>query len=419
MLNRKKAPELQNIANIDFVKPHVYDITEKCHLFFMNEVPNDTARIDLHFDAGSGLGELGIASFVGGLLFSGTAEKSSIQISNELDALGAFYESNVAHEQAMITVYALKENIVPILRIIKDAVDNISFHEDEVQEMLNDRKQKFRVNMGKVSFLAQRKFQEKLLSGTPYGRIVEEDVYDNVSISALKRFHKENYLNGLTKVVLVGDLAQDEVDEIIDITGAWATDRKQEFATEFKNETGTHEVLKSDAIQSAIRIGRILFNKTHPDFIDFQVLNTILGDYFGSRLMSNIREDKGYTYGIGSMVAELNHSGYFLIATEVAKEVKDATIQEVKYELEKLKEELVAAEELELVKNYMLGQLLKSADGPYSMIDLYMGLEPYDMEMEFYNRSIDSIKSITPERIRELAAKYLDWNDMTVVVAGS
>ena len=419
MLNRKKAPELQNIANIDFVKPHVYDITEKCHLFFMNEVPNDTARIDLHFDAGSGLGELGIASFVGGLLFSGTAEKSSIQISNELDALGAFYESNVAHEQAMITVYALKENIVPILRIIKDAVDNISFHEDEVQEMLNDRKQKFRVNMGKVSFLAQRKFQEKLLSGTPYGRIVEEDDYDNVSISALKRFHKENYLNGLTKVVLVGDLAQDEVDEIIDITGAWATDRKQEFATEFKNETGTHEVLKSDAIQSAIRIGRILFNKTHPDFIDFQVLNTILGDYFGSRLMSNIREDKGYTYGIGSMVAELNHSGYFLIATEVAKEVKDATIQEVKYELEKLKEELVAAEELELVKNYMLGQLLKSADGPYSMIDLYMGLEPYDMEMEFYNRSIDSIKSITPERIRELAAKYLDWNDMTVVVAGS
>ena len=84
-----------------------------------------------------------------------------------------------------------------------------------------------------------------------------------------------------------------------------------------------------------------------------------------------------------------------------------------------MKEELVNAEELELVKNYMLGQLLKSADGPYSMIDLYMGLEPYDMEMEFYNRSIDSIKSITPERIRELAAKYLDWNDMTVVVAGS
>ncbi len=234
MLNRKKAPELQNIGNIDFVKPHVYDITEKCHLFFMNEVPNDTSRIDLHFDAGSGLGELGIASFVGGLLFSGTAEKSSIQISNELDALGAFYESNVAHEQAMITVYALKENIVPILRIIKDAVDNVSFHEDEVQEMLNDRKQKFRVNMGKVSFLAQRKFQEKLLSGTPYGRIVEEDVYDNVSISAIKRFHKENYLDGLTKVVLVGDLNQDEVDEIIDIAqknfNAKSGDRKISMA---------------------------------------------------------------------------------------------------------------------------------------------------------------------------------------------
>jgi predicted Zn-dependent peptidase len=162
----------------------------------------------------------------------------------------------------------------------------------------------------------------------------------------------------------------------------------------------------------------MLFNKTHEDYNDFLILNTIFGDYFGSRLMSNIREDKGYTYGIGTMVAELHETGYFLIATEVGKEVKDATLKEIKVEMERLHTELVSMEELNLVKNYMLGQLLKSADGPYSMTDLFMSVEPYGLSLDFYNASIDSINTITPERIQLLAKKYLNWNDMTIVSAG-
>ena len=118
------------------------------------------------------------------------------------------------------------------------------------------------------------------------------------------------------------------------------------------------------------------------------------------------------------MVAELHETGYFLIATEVGKDVKDATLKEIQFEMERLQTELVSEEELLLVKNYMLGQLLKSADGPYSMTDLYMSVEPYDLDLDFYNKSIESINHITPERIQELAQKYLRWNDMTVVSAG-
>jgi predicted Zn-dependent peptidase len=225
-------------------------------------------------------------------------------------------------------------------------------------------------------------------------------------------------MNGLTKVVVVGDLSQDEIDEIIDLTGTWATESVLEFEKELVNRKEKTHVEKLGALQSAIRLGKILFNKSHEDFIDFQVLNTILGDYFGSRLMSNIREDKGYTYGIGSMLAELHETGYFLIATEVGKDVKDATLKEIQFEIERLKTDLVPQEELDLVKNYLLGQLLKSADGPYSMIDLYMGLEPYGLDMEFYNESIRKIQRITPERIRELAQKHLKWEDFTIVSAG-
>jgi predicted Zn-dependent peptidase len=418
MLNRKEAPVLLPIDKINFVKPQVFDISKNTKLFFMKEVPNDTARLDLYFDAGTIKGDIGIASFVNGLLLSGTKTKTSIEINNEIDNLGGFFESGISNENSVITMYALRENILPILRIMKDAIDNLAFLEHEVEELITDRKQKFRQSMEKVSFLAQRAFQERLFNDSIYGRIASESDFDSITIPKLKKFFHDNYLNGLTKVVVVGNIEQDEIDEIIDLMGTWACDEISEFDSSIKNLRGGIHIVKDSAVQCAIRVGKILFNKKHEDYLDFLILNTILGDYFGSRLMSNIREDKGYTYGIGTMVAELHETGYFLIGTEVGKDVKDATLKEIEYELNRLQNELVSLEELELVKNYMLGQLLKSADGPYSMTDLYMSVEPYDLELDFYNRAIDSINAITPERILELAKKHLNWNDMTVVSAG-
>lgn len=418
MLNRTISPEVKQIDKIDFVKPQIFDISKDVKLFFMKEVPNETARLDLYFDAGTVNGDAGIASFVNGMLLSGTDEKTSTQINNEIDELGGFFESGVSNENAVITMYSLRENVLPILKVMTNAIQNLVFHQHEVEELVNDRRQKFKTSMEKVSFLAQRAFQQRLFSESIYGRVTNESDFDTISTDSLKQFFKKNYLNGLTKVVVVGDLTQDEIDEIIDLIGSWASNSTTEFEKNIKNLKGYAHLVKDGAVQTAIRVGRMLFNKTHEDYNDFLILNTIFGDYFGSRLMSNIREDKGYTYGIGTMVAELHNVGYFIIATEVGKDVKDATLAEIQNEITRIQTELVGEEELNLVKNYLMGQLLKSADGPYSMTDLYMSVEPYGLDLDFYNTSIDSLNNITPERIQELAVKYLNWNDMTVVSAG-
>jgi zinc protease len=418
MLNRMNAPELSRIATIDFVKPQIFDVSKNVKLYFMQEVSDETARLDLYFDAGTIKGDVGIASMVNGLLLSGTDAKTSVQIHNEIDGLGGFFESGISNENAVITVYSLRENMLPIVQVLKNAIENLSLHEYEVEELVNDRKQKFKVNMEKVSFLAQRQFQKNLFNHSIYGRIAGESDFDTITTRGLRRFFDQNYLHGLTKIVVVGNLSQDEVDEIIDCFGSWSVTKNPEFESDIHNLPGTSHVEKDKALQTALRVGRTLFNKTHKDYPDFLVLNTILGDYFGSRLMSNIREDKGYTYGIGTLVAELHEIGYFLIATEVGKEVKDATIREIQFEIERLQKELVGEEELILVKNYMLGQLLKSADGPYALMDLYMGVEPYGLELDFYNRLIDAINNITPQRIQQLAIDYLKWEDMTIVSAG-
>ena len=418
MLNRTISPEVKQIDKIDFIKPQIFDISKDVKLFFMKEVPNETARLDLYFDAGTVNGDTGIASFVNGMLLSGTDEKTSTQINNEIDELGGFFESGVSNENAVVTMYSLRENVLPVLKVMTNAIQNLVFHQHEVEELVNDRRQKFKTSMEKVSFLAQRAFQQRLFSESIYGRVTNESDFDTISTDSLKQFFKENYLNGLTKVVVVGDLTQDEIDEIIDLIGSWASNTTTEFEKNIKNLKGYAHLVKDGAVQTAIRVGRMLFNKTHEDYNDFLILNTIFGDYFGSRLMSNIREDKGYTYGIGTMVAELHNVGYFIIATEVGKDVKDATLTEIQNEITRLQTELVGDDELNLVKNYLMGQLLKSADGPYSMTDLYMSVEPYGLDLDFYNTSIDSLNNITPERIQELAVKYLNWNDMTVVSAG-
>jgi zinc protease len=419
MLNRKEQPLLTPIENIDFIEPLVYDITENVKLFFMKEVPNETCRIDLYFDAGNIRSSEGIPSFVNALLLSGTKDKTATQISNEIDALGGFIDSGISAENSVFSLYCLRENAIKLIQLIVDSIDNVAFHEKEVDEMLADKKQAFLTNMEKVSYICQREFQQKLFNSSHvYSKIADESYYENVSIHSLKKFFHDHYQNGLTKVVLVGNLQQDEVDDIIDTVGKWAKLGDTTFESDVQNLPGTFHVEKPNAVQSAIRVGRILFNKKHEDYNDFLVLNTILGDYFGSRLMANIREDKGYTYGIGSMVAEYNNIGYFLIATEVGTEVKDATLLEIQNEIQRLKTEFVGREELALVKNYLLGQLLKSADGPYSMTDLFLSAEAQGFDLEFYNKAIHDLNNITPERIQNLAKKYLIWEEMSVVSAG-
>ena len=419
MLNRKEQPELVPIDSVNFIAPKIYEIEEGIHLFHMKEVPNETTRFDLYFDAGKCAKNKGIPAFVNGLLLSGTEKKTSNEINEEINGLGGFYEAGVAMENAVVSMFCLNENLLPIFNILHDSISNLAFIEHEVEQFLSDRKQSYKISLEKVSVLAQRKFQNALFaSNDNYSYITSLEDIENVKIEDLREFHSKHYLKGLKKVVVVGDVDENTIHQIIEQVRKLSSKHTTELEKNLSNSKGLQHVPKDKAVQSAIRVGRTLFNKTHEDYIDFLVLNTLLGDYFGSRLMSNIREDKGYTYGIGSMLAEFANTGYFLIATEVGVDVKDLAIAEIKSELTRLQTELVSEVELAVVKNYMLGQLLKSADGPYAMTDLFLSAEAQGLELDFYNKVIKRLNDVDPERIQSLAKKYLNWDEMTIVTAG-
>ena len=418
MLNRKSPPSLGELTDITFVTPELVKCTPSLPLYWMKKVPNATSRIDFYFDAGTTVGSNVISALTSGLLFSGTKDKTSTQIHNELDSLGAYFDVGLGFETAIVTFYALNEQLPAVVKLFVEMMDNATFPSTEVEELINDRKQKLQINLEKVSFLAQRKFQALIFDGTNYNRTINLEDYNSVSQEEIVSYFEKNYKKGLKKVFLVGDFKEEVVSVIANSISSWAVEKQEKATLNFQNKAATVHVEKANAVQTAIRVGKTLFNKTHPDYFGFMILNTILGDFFGSRLMKNIREDKGYTYGIGSYLSEIKDSGYFVIGTEVGKEVKEATLTEIRKEIEKLQQELVSEEELNLVRNYLLGQTLKSADGPYALMELFLSVENQNLDLNFFNDFIHKIKSIQAEELRELARKYLDWNSFSIVSAG-
>jgi predicted Zn-dependent peptidase len=416
-MNRIEAPELKKIDHISLVAPQL-STGFPVPFYFMKEVPNATARIELYFNAGTINGKIGLASAVSGLLLSGTKDKNSTQIHTELDNLGAYTDVSIGHESAIVTLYGLNEKLSEITSLFIESVLNADFKQKEIEELIADRKQKLKINFEKVSFLAQREFTKNLFFKSNYGRVIEENDYDAISHEEICEFHKDHYLKGLSKVVLVGDFSDSDSAKIQDLLAPLCVSGLPSFTDSLSNNVGRFAVSKVGALQASIRMGRIMFTRKHADYIPFVILNTVLGDYFGSRLMSNLREDKGFTYGINSMVSEYQNIGYFLIATDIALEHKESALNEIRYELEKLRKELIKEQELELVKNYLLGQLLKSADGPYAMTDLYVHLQSYGLDEDYYDRYIREINEITAEKLQDCAKKYLNWDDMTIVTAG-
>ena len=202
--------------------------------------------------------------------------------------------------------------------------------------------------------------------------------------------------------------------------GTWqnaGTFEKNSFHFETKGGEDIY-IEKTEALQSAIRMGKLSINRTHTDFPALQVLNCVLGGYFGSRLMANIREDKGYTYGIGSGIASLKQAGYFFLATEVGADVCANALTEIENEVNLLRTDLIQEEELALVRNYMLGSLLGSLENAFSHADKFKNIYFAGLDYNYYDNYIHTVKNISAEQLKAIANQYLNWDAITKVVVG-
>ncbi|MFB6305934.1 MAG: M16 family metallopeptidase, partial [Flavobacteriales bacterium] len=208
--------------------------------------------------------------------------------------------------------------------------------------------------------------------------MVQKEDFEKVKREDLQYFHSQYYDLANCEICISGMTNDEQLNLINKYFGEQNLSEKETgAANEHKivpDEKNTHYINKKDALQSAFRIGKRMIDKTHEDYLKANFVNTVLGGFFGSRLMSNLREEKGYTYGVGSGISSYNGGAYFFITSEVGKDVEGKAIEEVYKELKRLRSEEVKKEELDLIKNYMLGDFMKRADGPFAMASLFNNL---------------------------------------------
>jgi zinc protease len=425
MIDRTIIPQVNDIEQVSLIRASEKKLGNGIPVYTVNAGSQDLVRIELVFNAGFIVQPAPlISATVNDLLDEGTATMTAQQIADRIDYYGAFLETEVAHDEASVSLFTLNKYLGDVLPVVEELVKGPVFSGKELAVNLQNRKQKFIVSTQKVADMARKKFNQLLFGNNhPYGYFVQLEDYDKVFREQLVEFHGQHYRADDCRIIISGKVDDNAIKLLDKHFGGsdWTRKSPIKNANNYHidaTQKGSHLVLKEDALQSAIRIGKVMFNKTHPDYLPMLVLSTVLGGYFGSRLMSNIREDKGFTYGIGSAMVSLKESGYFFIATEVGVEVTQKAIDEIYKEMRRLREEPVGMNELGLVRNYLLGSFLGSVDGPFALADRFKGILLYGMGYEYYDNYINAIKTTSPERLMELAQKYFKEEDMIELVAG-
>lgn len=427
VLDRKISPAFGTVEKIEMIRATEQRLRNNIPVYSVNAGTQELIKIEFLFSAGMFQQSIPLqAATVNTMLEEGTSKLTAAEIADKVDYYGAFLETGVSQDNASVVLYTLNKHLRSTLPVVEQVIKDSVFPQHELETYIRNRKQKFHVNNQKVATIARKHFSELIFGAKhPYGIIVKEADFDKIDRTHLKDFYSRYYRADNCKIILAGKVDDDVLGLLDDHFGGndWLNESKNTIPEKKdisirSSSQHEHLIVKDDALQSAIRIGKVMFNKTHPDFQPLQVLNTIFGGYFGSRLMSNIREDKGYTYGIGSGLVSLQNSGYFFISTEVGVEVCASAIHEIYFEMNRLREDLVEENELQLVKNYLLGKFLRSVDGPFAMAERFKGLMEYDLGYDYFDKYIATIKGISASELRDLANNYFDKNSMIELVVG-
>ncbi len=424
MIDRTLAPEIKTTEKPGLIKPEKVLLDNGLPVYLLQAGTQDVCKIDFIFEAGSWYQYMPLqAALSNAMLQEGSTNYSAAQIAEAFDFHGAYLQLMADQHYGIVSIISLTKHLPKLLAVTEDFIKQASFPEKEFETLLKQRKQRFLLENEKVKVLCQKKFSEVLFgNGHPYAQTIKASDFDSINRELLFRFYREFYHAGQCEIHVSGrfDAAVTDLLNLHFGGKDWLKQKveKGSFKTASANEKIVR-VSKPDAIQSAIRIGKILVKKDHPDYLPLQILVNILGGYFSSRLMNNIREEKGYTYGIGSSFFSLNEEGYLAIATEVDKKFVQATIDEVFHEINILRNELIGEEELERVRQYLLGEFVRDLDGPFALEQAFRNVHDFGLDYDFYDKYYQALLETTSEQLQQLAIKYFDPDSFYTVIAGA
>lgn len=424
MLNRNEPPPIKDAVEFELqLKPYQkFNLDNGVPVYAIDAGAEEVLQAELIFYAGNWFEQQkSVAAATNYLLKNGTSKKSAFEINEEFEYYGAYCSRSCFNETSVISLSSLSKHLPAILPVVRDMITDSVFTEQELDIYKQNSKQRIKVNLKKCDFVANRLIDAYMYGEQhPYGKYTNPEDLDALNSQLLKDFYKQYYLNGQCVIFVSGKLPADLEAQLNNAFGNLPigafTGNLSSIAQMPAAEKKYRIQNDAEGVQGAIRIARPFPNRHDSDFMKASVLNTLFGGFFGSRLMSNIREDKGYTYGIHSYIQNHIHPTAWMISTEAGKDVCEAAIEEIYKEMKLLRDDLVDAEELLLVRNYLIGTILGDLDGPFQIMGRWKNLILNNLDENYFYRSVETIKNISAEELRELAKKYLNPADFYELV---
>jgi predicted Zn-dependent peptidase len=420
---QKIQPPVFPVERVVIPEVKSFNLNNGVPVYLIDAGTEDIMRLEIVFRAGQVNERIPLLSSTANMMLSeGSLNYSSEELNRLLDYYGAFLNLSPEKDLAGVVLFFLNKHIDKVLELTRELLFRPLFPEAELNALMKKRLRWFMVNREKVSNQAIDQFFESIFGKShPYGRQLKEQDFEMMNPAIIKEFHSAYYTSDNMTIILSGKIHPKTSELLNKYFGEINSSKKQGDDTEItmrSEELKLVHIEKHEAVQTAIRIGSPTINKRNTDYPGLKILNTILGGYFGSRLMKNIREEKGFTYGISSTVSSLNLSGYKVISTEVSPKNSRQTIDEILSEIKVLQNKPLTGEEMAVVRNYISGEMVRMFDGPFAIAESFRSAWEFGLDINYFHNLSEKILKIKPDEIIELARTYYNIDELFQVTVG-
>jgi zinc protease len=381
---------------------------------------------ELFFRAGEALvsdRSVGLAEMTATVVRTGTAKRTSRQIEEDLRRLGADLGTAAGQDTSAISFAGLSEFAEPLLRLVNELAREASFPDTEFERERRQKLEEVKLERTSPGFLAGERLRKILFGAHPYARVSPSEA----QVGAYKReelegVYREIYTPENALLLLVGNFDPQVILKVVEkIFGDWAGKKpaaKEAVALPEVRGRRVYLVHNPGSVQTQILAGCPAITRKHPDWIRLGLTNSLYGGAFNSRLVMNIREDKGYTYSPRSGVTPLRQHGYFSVSAAVRNDVVAASLTEIFYEIDRLRSLAVPEGELADAQNYLSGVFSMGLATQEGLLSQFSTAELHELPKDYLETYRDKVRALTSADLLATARKYLDSANMQVVVVG-
>ena len=422
-----KAPVEKELLNVKLPVPQEVTLKNGLRVMLLEYHRTPTFSMRLVFMSG-GLSDppdhRGLAEFTATLLREGTTTRTGREINEKLDSLGASLSGNsgIPSFISFVSARGLVENFDQVFDIFADVIRNPKFPDGELEKYKTRTLSQFELLRSDPGFLANEQFYRAVYGQHPGAFVVPHaETIKKTTRADLLRFHSIHYRPNNATLLIVGDVTLKEIMPKIEREfGDWkqgSVPTAQTPPVPAQGSARIHLINRPDSVQTVLQLGSLAIERTHPDYFALLVMDRIIGGPSG-RLFLNLREDKGYTYGVGSYFTGSNFPGVWLANSSVRTEVTDGAMREFMMELKRIREERVSPIEIDNAKRSLIGRFALSLEQPQSLLQNIFIRQIFDLPPDYWDTYPQKVAAVTIEDVQRVAQKYVDLQHLQVVAVG-